>query len=111
MVTPANTATPQVTAASHRCTPGRKPKSTSTQIRPAITAAPDTQFRRQPRQTGTAMRFTGGGAGIHIYGSVLVQGGIDDQTVSGQADVFYSSMALDRMTGLGDYQTYSWREM
>ncbi len=57
------------------------------------------------------MRFTGGGGGVHIYGSTLVQGGVDDQTVSGQADLLYSSIALDRLTGLGRYTTFSWREL
>ena len=41
MVTPANTATPQVSGASHACSRGTKPKSTSAQMKPTITAAPD----------------------------------------------------------------------
>jgi hypothetical protein len=58
------------------------------------------------------IRFSGGGSEIHIYGSLLVQGGGgQDQTVSGQADILYSSIALDRLTGLGNYRTYSWREL
>ena len=57
------------------------------------------------------MRFTGGGAGVHIYGSTLVQGGISNQTVSGNADLLYSSIALDRLASLARYQTVSWHEL
>ena len=55
--------------------------------------------------------FSGGGAGIHIFGSVLVQGGIDNQTVGGNADIFYSSEALGRLSGLSRYQATSWIEL
>ena len=57
------------------------------------------------------MRFSGGGGEKHIYGSLLVQGGVQDQTVSGQADILYSTIALDRLTALGRYTTFSWREL
>ena len=57
------------------------------------------------------MRYTGGGAGVHIYGSTLVQGGIADQTVSGNADLLYSSIALNRLAYFARYQTVSWHEL
>jgi hypothetical protein len=57
------------------------------------------------------MRFSGGGNDIHIYGSVLCQGGIGNQTVSGNADILYSSIALERMTSLAPYRQFSWREL
>jgi hypothetical protein len=57
------------------------------------------------------MRYTGGGAGVHIYGSTLVQGGISDQTVSGNADLLYSSIALNRLAYFARYQTVSWHEL
>jgi hypothetical protein len=57
------------------------------------------------------MRFSGGGQGVHIYGSTLVQGGISHQTVSGNADLLYSSIALNRLAYLARYQTVSWHEL
>jgi hypothetical protein len=57
------------------------------------------------------MNFTGGGAGVHIYGSTLVQGGVSDQTVSGNADLLYSSIALNRLAYLARYSTVSWHEL
>ncbi|HWN81619.1 MAG TPA: hypothetical protein VNM87_05965 [Candidatus Udaeobacter sp.] len=57
------------------------------------------------------MRFSGGGAGVHIYGSTLVQGGIANQTVSGNADLLYSSIALNRLAYFARYQTVSWHEL
>jgi len=55
--------------------------------------------------------FTGGGAGIHLYGSTLIQGSSNDQTVSGNADVLYSSEALNRLTALSPYMVANWREL
>jgi hypothetical protein len=57
------------------------------------------------------INMTGGGAGIHIYGSVLTQGGIDNQKISGNADLLYSSDALNRLTGLSPYVVYNWKEL
>ena len=57
------------------------------------------------------LTFTGGGSGIHIYGSVLANG-LDVQTVSGNADLLYSSIALDRLTmELMPYVVASWHEI
>lgn len=58
-----------------------------------------------------SVTFTGGGAGIHIYGSCLTQGGINQQTVGGNADIFYSTAALNRLTALSPYVVYNWREL
>lgn len=56
--------------------------------------------------------MTGGGAGIHIYGSTLAQGTVaGDQTISGQADILYSSLALSRLTALSPYTVTNWREV
>ena len=58
------------------------------------------------------MNLTGGGAGIHIYGSTLCQGSLSgDQTISGQADLLYSSLALSRLTALSPYTVTNWREV
>jgi len=55
--------------------------------------------------------FTGGGQGIHIYGSVMVQGGFTQQVVSGNADIKYSSLALSRLASLSPYVVSSWHEL
>ncbi len=57
------------------------------------------------------MRFSGGGNDVHIYGSVLCQGGISGETISGNADIMYSSIALQRMTSLAPYQQIAWHEL
>ena len=57
------------------------------------------------------IRLTGGGSGVHIYGSTMVQGGVSHQTVSGNADLLYSSIALERLTYLARYKTVSWHEI
>jgi hypothetical protein len=57
------------------------------------------------------MTFTGGGSSIHIYGSTLVKGTASDQTVSGNANLLYSSAALSKMTALSPYQVLNWREI
>jgi hypothetical protein len=56
------------------------------------------------------IKFTGGGMGIHIYGSVLCQGGVTEQVVGGNADILYSSAALARLAALSPYVVSSWRE-
>jgi hypothetical protein len=57
------------------------------------------------------IRFSGGGAGIHIYGTVLGNG-FEEQTVGGQADIFYSSIAIERLTmELSPYIVASWEEI
>jgi hypothetical protein len=58
-----------------------------------------------------SIRFSGGGAGIHIYGSVLTQGDLVSQTVGGNADILYSSIALGRLASLSPYMLVSWREL
>ena len=56
------------------------------------------------------IRFTGGGQGIHIYGSVHCQGGVSGQVVGGNADILFSSAALARLASLSPYVVSSWRE-
>jgi hypothetical protein len=56
------------------------------------------------------IQFSGGGAGIHIYGTTLVQGHFDTQVVGGNADIWYSSEALNRLNALQRYQIVSWNE-
>ena len=57
------------------------------------------------------VRFTGGGAGFHLYGSLMVGGSLDQQSVGGNADILFSSLALSRLMELFDYTVLSWREM
>ena len=57
------------------------------------------------------MAFSGGGNDIHIYGSVLCQGGFDNQVMSGNADILYSTIALQRMTSLAPYRQFAWHEL
>jgi len=54
--------------------------------------------------------FSGGGAGVHIYGSTMVQGQLDTETVGGNADILYSSAALKRLVNLGPYKIVAWVE-
>jgi hypothetical protein len=55
--------------------------------------------------------FTGGGAGIHIYGGVMTQGNISSSgSVSGNADIFYSSSTISKLTEFQTYDVCSWRE-
>ena len=58
-----------------------------------------------------SVTFTGGGAGIHVYGSVLTKGGMNQEVVGGNADIFYSTQALNRLTALSPYVVYNWREL
>lgn len=54
--------------------------------------------------------FSGGGSDIHIYGSTLVQGAVDTEVVGGNADLLYSSEALNRLANLGPYEIVAWIE-
>ena len=56
------------------------------------------------------IRFTGNGDGVHIYGTVLAQGGLSDQQVQGATDLLFSTAALDRLASLSPYVVSSWRE-
>jgi len=56
--------------------------------------------------------FTGGGNEVHIYGSVLAGGaGGNEQTVSGNANLLYSSIALDKLSQLKPFTVANWREL
>jgi hypothetical protein len=55
--------------------------------------------------------FTGGGGGIHIYGSVLSTGSMSQQVMAGNTDILYSSIALNRLANLFPYIVASWREI
>jgi len=54
------------------------------------------------------VKLTGGGAGIHIYGGLYANG---TTTISGNADLRYSSEALNRLYNFGAYQILNWREI
>ena len=54
------------------------------------------------------VELTGGGAGVHIYGATLAEG---DLTISGNADLLYSSLALSRLAALSPYVVFNWREV
>lgn len=56
---------------------------------------------------------SGGGQGIHIYGSTLVKGGGDlgRTTIGGNANLLYSSAALAKLATMGTYTVYNWREL
>jgi hypothetical protein len=57
------------------------------------------------------VEFTGGGAGIHIYGGVMTQGNISSSgSVSGNADILYSSATIAKLTEFQTYRVCSWRE-
>jgi hypothetical protein len=55
--------------------------------------------------------FSGGGAGVHIFGATLTGGTIDDNVLGGQADLFYSSEAIARLAMMSPYVVTSWREL
>jgi hypothetical protein len=59
------------------------------------------------------LSVSGGGSGIHIFGSTLVQGGggFGGTLVGGNADLLYSSAALARLASLSPYTVFNWREM
>ncbi len=55
--------------------------------------------------------FVGGGAGIHIYGGVMTQGDIATSgSVSGNADIYYSSTTINRISDMTTYTVCLWRE-
>jgi hypothetical protein len=54
---------------------------------------------------------SGGGAGIHVYGSVLSQGGGGTSSIGGTADILYSSQALNRLITFSPYVVFNWREL
>ena len=57
------------------------------------------------------VEFTGGGSGIHIYGGVMTQGNISSSgSVSGNADILYSSATIAKLTEFQTYRVCSWRE-
>jgi hypothetical protein len=65
--------------------------------------------------TGVALangpaEVVGAGAGIHIYGTLLVSGGGEPLTVGGNADALYSSPALKRVAALFPYADLSRQE-
>jgi len=55
--------------------------------------------------------FSGGGQGIHLFGSLMTQGGISTNTVGGNADVKYSSAMLTKLTAFNAYQVSAWTEL
>jgi hypothetical protein len=57
------------------------------------------------------IKFSGGGNEIHIFGSVMSSGGVDTNTVGGNADIKYSSMALSKLAAFNPYQVVSWTEL
>lgn len=57
------------------------------------------------------INFTGGGGTKHIYGTVMTKGGVGGQTISGNADLLYSSEALSRLAAFSPYIVYAWREV
>ena len=58
-----------------------------------------------------AITFTGGGGDIHIYGSVISEGGFTTNRVGGNADVLYSSMALAKLAAFNPYRVSAWTEL
>jgi hypothetical protein len=54
---------------------------------------------------------SGGGSGIHLYGAVLSQGANGGDKISGNADIYYSSQALNRLITFSPYVVYNWREL
>jgi hypothetical protein len=57
---------------------------------------------------GDIKNYTGGVNGVNTYGAVMCEGTAD---ISGNADVRYSSMALNRVAELAQYQVVNWREI
>jgi hypothetical protein len=54
---------------------------------------------------------SGGGSGIHLYGAVLSQGANGGDRISGNADLLYSSAALNHLIEFSPYVVYNWREL
>ncbi|MDZ4806545.1 MAG: pilus assembly PilX N-terminal domain-containing protein [Candidatus Eisenbacteria bacterium] len=55
--------------------------------------------------------FSGGGAGIHLFGALMSEGGISTNTVGGNADIKYSSEALSKLTAFNPYRVSAWTEL
>jgi hypothetical protein len=55
--------------------------------------------------------FSGGGQGIHLYGSLMSEGGISTNTVGGNADIKYSSAMLNKLTAFNPYRVSAWTEL
>ena len=57
------------------------------------------------------IEFTGGGNGIHVYGCVMTQGSVSASgSVSGQADLFYSSQTISKLSEMNSYTVALWKE-
>ena len=57
------------------------------------------------------IEFTGGGSGIHVYGCVMTQGSVSASgSVSGQADLFYSSQTISKLSEMNSYSVALWKE-
>jgi hypothetical protein len=55
--------------------------------------------------------FSGGGTGIHLFGSLMTAGGVSTNTVGGNADIKYSSAMLTKLTAFNPYQVSAWTEL
>jgi len=55
--------------------------------------------------------FSGGGAGIHIFGALMSEGGVSTNSVGGNADIKYSSAALGKLTAFNPYRVSAWTEL
>jgi Tfp pilus assembly protein PilX len=55
--------------------------------------------------------FSGGGQGIHLYGSLMSEGGISTNTVGGNADIKYSSAMLNKLTAFNPFRVSAWTEL
>jgi hypothetical protein len=57
------------------------------------------------------VQMTGGGAGIHIFGCLMTQGDVATSgTVSGNADIYYSSETISKLSDLSGYTVALWTE-
>ena len=57
------------------------------------------------------IEFTGGGNGVHVYGCVMTQGSISASgSITGQADLFYSSQTISKLSEMSNYTVALWRE-
>jgi hypothetical protein len=54
--------------------------------------------------------FSGGGSGKHLYGATLIAGA-GQQTIGGNADILYSSAALQKLSVDTPYKVVNWREL
>jgi hypothetical protein len=56
--------------------------------------------------------FTGGGSGSHLFGGMMAGNGVStSETYSGNAELFYSSSALNKLNFLGPFRIAAWREI